>query len=184
GLGSDASVKKFGRKSAAVGASGERYLATMLRNNRATRDYMMWQSLRIPAQPGQKRYGGDVDMALASDRKLILVDCKRWAANHVYWSFFNKPMKNLQPMGDALSKNMSLAVNRYSDALPGHIVKGIVVFVPNQYGGVPASVGLLRFPGGVRSYMAQDGLRKISRFLGDAGEPSTQLQGVLGRMTK
>lgn len=183
GLGSDASQSRFG-SSAKVGAAGERYLAALLRKNPSTKNYMMWSSLRIPASPGQKRYGGDVDLALASDRTIVLVDCKKWAAGHVYWSLFNKPMKGLSPMSDALSKNMDLAVNRYSEALPGHIVKGMVLFVPNQRGQLPTSVGLLRFPGGIRSFMPSDGMRKIARSLKKPAEPSSEIQALLGRMTK
>lgn len=196
GKGISGGAARYG-KDAAAGARGERVLSGLLRENPLTHDYAMWQSLRIPTQPGETRYSSDVDLAVASGNRLVLVDAKFWAANHVFWTLFGMPMRDLAPMPDRntdrfvnsvgpkkqMSRNMELAVTRYSAALPAHSVLGIVVFAPTK-GGLPTSVGFLRWPGGIRSFLPQDGMRRIHRFLGDSQEPTELIQSVLGIHTR
>lgn len=190
GISGAAGQARYGRQSAMAGAAGERRLAGAISRSSEVSGYMSWSSLGIPTPRGGERYSSDVDIALASGNRLVLVDAKMWAAGKIYWSILGYPMRGLAPMRSKgglkrLSRNMETAVARYRSQLPGHVVKGVVVFVPtSKGGGLPASVRLLRWPGGIRSYLVGDGLRRISSALGAPEEPSAEIQGLLGRMTK
>lgn len=193
--GNDAVVNKYGRGSVQAGITGEKWLIKALQGDPRTQRYPIWQSLGIPGPAGGKRggrYASDVDFALASGSTLLLIDCKKWAAGSIYWSIGGTPMKGFSVMksnnsyGDQqphLSKNMATAVDRYSDNLPGITVRAIVLFVPTK-AGIPTSVRWLRWPGGIRSYLPGDGVRKASRILGEPKPVDPQIQALLGRMLR
>lgn len=176
---------KFGAENTKAGLVGEQALDRMFRNSPEIAVYSFWRSLRIPNKPGQKAYHGpDVDFIVANGNRLILVDCKKWSAGEFYWTLGGKVMKGFKPMSEKqISRNMEMAVDRYKSALPGHTVMGIVVFVPTQRG-LPTSVGFLRWPGGIKSYLPSGGVRKITSFLGDRQEVTPQAQGLMGMMVR
>lgn len=191
-LGEAETRRKFGAQ-AEAGASGERYFRSALERAGLGTKYEVYYSLKIPNDPTRAdatKYSSDVDVALASGDRLVLVDVKRWAAGKFYWSCFGKPFKGVTPMrhnGEwRLSANMAMAVSRYRKCLPGVRVEGIVVFVPTGLRGerLPAGVGLLRWPGGIRSYVLGPGLDKIKRTLGPSLPVDPRIKGVLGRMVR
>lgn len=173
---------KYG-SSGVAGAVGERHFQKLMQSNERVRGYTSWASLRIPTPRRGKRYSSDVDFAVASGNRLMLVDIKMWEANRVYWSAFGKAFKGFQPMGESISRNMEMATNRYREALPGMSVESMVLFVPTKKG-LPAGVMLLRWPGGINSYQPQDGINKIQRFLGEPEFPHQSIISLLGAMTR
>lgn len=183
-LTSDSAKRKFG-KSTRAGIQGERYLSQMFSSNPATKNYMSWASLNIPRKKGtSKTYSSDLDFAIASGRTLIVIDAKSWSGGHTYWSAFGKIFKDMSVMEHRISQNMSLVVNSYQSRLPGHRVVGMTVFTPTRGGGLPTSVGLLRWPGGIKSYLPNDAIRKVSKILGDPEKPSAEIQALCGNMTQ
>lgn len=188
-LTSSGAREEFGSESARAGMVGEKYLDHAFKRNDKLSEYTLYRSLKIPAGPRQKRYRSDVDFAFVSGNNVVLVDCKSWSAGHFYWSFFGKLMKDFRPMGDKdqMSRNMAMAVSRYEEALPNHRVTGIVVFSPTKSrknGGVPTGVFLLRWPGNIRSYLPNDGMRKIARLLGSPEPPTSKAAILMGKMTR
>lgn len=173
---------KFG-SSGVAGAVGERHFQKLMQSNSRVRGYTSWASLRIPAPRGSKRYNSDVDFAVASGRRLMLVDIKMWEANRFYWSAFGRVFKGFQVMSESMSRNMEMATNRYREALPGMSVQSMVLFVPTKKG-LPSGVALLRWPGGINSYQPQDGIQKIQRFLGEPEFPHQDIISLLGSMTR
>lgn len=183
-LGESKTRSKFGQGNARAGMVGERYLSDAIRRNVSTRNYTMYQSLRMPSMLGQKKYHDvDIDFALVSGNKVVLIDSKMWSAKHFYWSFFGRVMKGFEP-GEVMSKNMEMARARFRDALPGHQVEAIVCFVPTRGGKLPKSVGLLFWPGMIRSYMPNDALVKAAKVLGEPKPASERIQSVLGKLTR
>lgn len=187
GAGVSGANKKFG-KNAAVGAQGERELHRALTTNKLTKGYDIWSSLSIPDAPP----GVDVDIAVASGNRVVFVDAKKWSAKNFYWSIFGYPMSGMSPRRDRsgkwkpLSKNMSMAKDKYARKLPGAEIHCIVVFVPTGGRGasLPPSVRFLKFPGGIRSYLLQDGLRKINRILGEPTTTNPKISSELSSRTK
>lgn len=174
-------------KQAQAGSVGEKKLSRYINRHAMCSKYFAYRSLRIPHKPGQTVYQSDVDMALASGNRLVLIDAKMFSAGHAYWSAFGMIFKGFSPMKDnsgnnvKLSKNMALALARYKEALPGHRVEAVVVFVPSgNKSQLPTSVSLLRWPGRIRSYLPNDGLGKIAKLLGEPESPTNDLQRVLG----
>jgi len=190
-LGDAATKRQFG-KNADIGAAGERAYMQTLRKAGLTDIYDVHASLRIPQAKGGggTRYSSDVDFAVANGNRLILVDVKRWASGFHYWSFMGFPFKNLVPMMKGgkwrMSANMAGALARYRDNLPGVHVEGLVVFVAtNNRGAMPASVGFLRWPGGIPSALSGDSIHRIRRVLGKKAEPvDPKIKSLLGRMTR
>lgn len=188
GLGGDDARARFGQN-AIIGAAGERYFADALRAQGITSSYTVWASLSIPddrSNPRATRYSSDVDFAVASGEQLILIDVKRWAGGVAYWSLplLGLPMKGLAPMMKSgtdwrLSANMAAAVSRYQARLPGVAVSAMVIFVPtNRAGRMPTSVGFLRWPGGIHSFLAQDGINALKRRLGTPRRASPAIQAL------
>lgn len=175
---------KFG-SSAVAGAIGERHFQALMQSNERVRGYTSWASLRIPTPRRGRTYSSDVDFAVASGRRLMLVDIKMWEAGRFYWSAFGKMYKGFEPMNKdkPMSRNMEMATNRYREALPGMTVQSMVMFVRSKKG-LPSGVMLLRWPGGIGSYQPQDGLNKIQRFLGEPEYPHQDIIALLGRMTR
>lgn len=192
GLGQGSATSQFGHH-AKIGADGERHFQKALIGSKVNQDYNIWWSLSIPQDPsGGRRYRGDVDVAIANGNKLVLVDVKKWAAGKVYWSLFgisSLSFKGFERIGGGsdggLSKNMSLAVDRYSKNLPGIQVSAMVVFVPTtKRGTVPTLLGL-RWPGGIKSYLYNDGARAIRKRLGEpVHEVDPSVAALLGRMLR
>lgn len=112
--------------------------------------YAAFFTLGIPRAPGQRRYSSDVDAALVSGRRLVLVDVKCWDPRHLYWSAGGWLMRGDERL-DRLSGNMALAVSRYADVLPHLEMSGLVMFVPDVFGRTPTATWF-RWPGGIRSY--------------------------------
>lgn len=189
GLGGEAATQKYG-KNAAAGAYGERYLDGAFQRDDRISGYTVWKSLGVPRSASGKKYQSDVDFAIASGNKLILVDAKMWSAGKIYWRFFGKVYAGLEPMGGKLSekkisRNMEMARELYQGRLPGGIkVKSIVVFVPVKGGRLPQSVIGLIWPGGIRSYLPGDGIRKIRRYLGTPKPVNEAIEALAGEMTK
>lgn len=190
-LGSSAANAKFGAKNAAIGAVGEKYFQGVLDRAGVDKDYDIWYSLKIPndpKNPNATKYSSDVDVALTSGNRLILVDVKMWSATSAYWSIFGLPFKGLAPMIKngkwELGKNMAMAVDRYQKNLPGTRVEAIVIFVPTKPGGAAPMVNFLKWPGNISSYNSQSGLRKIRSVLGVSEETAPRLRGLMGRMVR
>lgn len=185
-------TSKFGHRNAAIGQRGEQYFRTALERAGLDDDYDIWYSLRIPSDPtrrGAAQYTSDVDVALTSGNRLILVDVKMWSAAAPYWSLFGLPFKGITPMIDPkkgwrLSGNMALAVDRYQKNLPGVRVEAAVIFVPTKAGAPAPFVSLLKWPGGIRSYSAQDGISRIRRSLGASEDTSPKLRSFMGRVVR
>lgn len=190
-LGSNAANAKFGRKNTEIGMVGEKYFRDALERAGFDDLYDVWYSLKIPndpSNPGATEYSSDVDVALTSGNRLILVDVKRWSATAPYWSIFGLPFKGLTPLIKdgkwELGKNMAMAVSRYQKNLPGVRVDAIVVFVPTKPGGSAPMVNFLKWPGDIRSYNTQDGMRKIKNILGVSEDTLPRLRGLMGRMIR
>lgn len=191
-LGSNEANSKFGRENAAIGARGEKYFRDVLERSGLDDEYDIWYSLKLPNDPHNKnatKYSSDVDVALTSGNKLILVDVKMWAAGSTYWTLFGLPFKGLAPMIDKkkgwrLSSNMAAAVDRYKKNLPGVSVEAMVIFVPTKANGGAPMVNFLKWPGDIRSYTSQDGVRKIKKWLGRGEETSPKLRALMGRMVR
>ena len=188
-LSSSAAHEKFG-KTVIAGQIGEKALAAKLQTNPKTRSYDLYQSLGMPTKPGRKRYNSDVDMVLANGNRVVLIDAKNWSANKFYWSmggtvFENFGVKRDRNSGEPVktSKNMDMAVNLYNEYLPGVQVLGMVVFVPTK-AGLPTSVKLLRWPGGIGSYLPNDAIRKITNFLGAPQETNDKVFQRLNALAK
>lgn len=179
---------RFGKNNSFLGASGERYLHKVFEAEGIADDYDVWSSLRMPHKPGQKRYNTDIDFAVSSGDKLILIDAKKWSAKAPYWSFLGMPFKGFAPLEQngawkPLSKNMQMAVNRFREALPNAQVSAMVVFVPvNKSGQVPPSVGLLIWPGFIRSFLPASAVRFIKRKLGEGKTTSPKIDSALSRL--
>jgi hypothetical protein len=191
-LGSNEANSKFGRENASIGLRGEKYFRDVLERAGVDRDYDIWYSLKIPSDPHNRnatKYSSDVDVALTSGNKLLLIDVKMWSASSAYWSLFGLPFKGLSPMIDKkkgwrLSSNMAAAVDRYQKNLPGVSVQAMVIFVPTRAGGAAPMVNFLKWPGDIRSYSSQDGLRKAKKWLGRGEETTPKLRALMGRMVR
>jgi hypothetical protein len=191
-LGSSEANSKFGRENAATGLRGEKYFRDALNRAGLDDEYDIWYSLRIPNDPNNRnatKYDSDVDVALTSGNKLILVDVKMWSAQSAYWTLFGLPFKGIAPMIDKkkgwrLSSNMAAAVDRYKKSLPGVTVEAAVIFVPTKAGGGAPMVNFLKWPGDIRSYSSQDGIRRIKKSLGRGEDTSPRLRALMGKMVR
>ena len=181
------SSSQFGKKNAAAGAVGERILFSELDSNPFTSGYDIWSSMRLPNYSPNV----DVDIVVSSGNKVVLLDSKMWAAAHNYWSIFGMPMQDFAPRRErdgswkALSKNMANAKDRYTREMPFAQVSAMVLFVPTgKRKTPPKSVRFLKFPGNVRSYQMQDGVRRVHRILGDPKPTDAKVQAVLQSLVK
>ena len=185
-------AKKYGDKSAAAGRFGEQQFAGILDKFGISRDYDVWYSLKLPSDPrnpGGTRYNSDVDVAIASGNRLLLIDVKRWAGGYHYWTLFGLPFKGLTPMMKngqwKLGANMAGALARYRSNLSGMHVEAIVVFMPtNARGSAPASVFAFRWPGGIKSYLHGAAIAKIKSTLGRSERVNPKIETLLNRMAR
>lgn len=175
--------KKYAR-TARTGAAGERRFSKFVQSHRELNQYWVYESLRIPAKRGQKRYSSDVDAAIVSGNRVVLIDVKAWKAGKFYWSAFGKIWSGMTPTDYKLSQNMQMAKARYQESLgEGVRIVPITVFVPTK-NGTPSSVKFLRFPGGVKSYLMGDCARKIISVLKDPEDPTREIEALFGSMTR
>lgn len=196
--------KEFGAN-AAIGSLGERQYAGILDRAGLTGDggYDVWYSVKVPNKDGS-RGKTDVDLVLSSGSRVVLIDVKRWASTKwktssngkrvkapvMYWSipFLNLPMKGLSPLKNGngewrLSRSMEMATDRFAPLFGNARILSIVVFVPTTKDGRgPANVFFLRWPGGIKSYAAQDSLRVIQKFLGTPKKTKSRISSSLSRM--
>lgn len=193
GIGGQAARARFG-SNAAVGAAGERAFAEALRRSKLGGKYDVYYSLSIPDDPVRRnatRYSSDVDVAITSGNRLVLIDVKRWRAGGIYWSLASMPFRGLAPLRlgqdkqwKPLSANMAAALARYRANLPGVEVSAMVIFVgAGPRAALPGSVGLLRWPGGARSYLLGDGLRVLGKRLGAHQPTQVRLRSFLASRT-
>lgn len=204
GSGAGAASREFGAN-AVVGSLGERQYAGILERAGLTGEggYDVWYSVKVPNKDGS-RGKTDVDLVLASGSRVVLIDVKRWASTNwktsssgrkvkspvTYWSipFLNLPMKGLSPLRNGngewrLSRSMEMAADRFSPLFGNARVLSIVVFVPTTKDGRgPANVSFLRWPGGIKSYSAQDSLCVIRKFLGTPKSTKARISSALSRM--
>lgn len=191
-LGSNEANNKFGRENAATGLRGEQYFRDALNRAGLKDEYDIWYSLKIPNDPSNRnatKYSSDVDVALTSGNKLILIDVKMWSAQSAYWTLFGLPFKGIAPMIDKkkgwrLSSNMAAAVDRYKKNVPKASIDAAVIFVPTKPNGAAPMVSFLKWPGDIRSYTSQDGIRKIKKFLGRGEDTSPELRALMGKMVR
>ena len=182
---SDGAVEKMGKASTRAGRAGEVRLDKAFAANSRTCDYARWRSLRMPQAASGKRYGSDVDFALASGDTILLVDAKAWRGRFL-WSMSGHVMDGFRPVRDKdgsrrkVGRNMSMAVDlfqRQCDMVQDRMrregrrvkpvtVKALVLFVPTARNMSPSSVRFLRFPGTEGSALVEPGLRKAARVLG------------------
>lgn len=196
--------KEFGAN-AAIGSLGERQYASIIDRAGLTGDggYDVWYSVKVPNKDGS-RGKTDVDLVLSSGSRVVLIDVKRWASTKwktssnskrvkapvMYWSipFLNLPMKGLSPLKNGngewrLSRSMEMATDRFAPLFGNARILSIVVFVPTTKDGRgPANVSFLRWPGGIKSYAAQDSLRVIQKFLGTPKKTKSRISSSLSRM--
>lgn len=181
--------QKFGHN-AIIGAQGEKYYGNVLDRAGISSQYEVHSSLNIPNVSNSKSsYSSDVDFAVANGNTLILIDVKKWSAGKMYWSFMGFPFKGMSPMLKdgkwRLSQNMVTAVERYQRNLPGINIEAMVVFVPTtRNGAMPTSVGLLFWPGKIRSYLAGDSIHKLPKILGIPSPVNPMIRSLLARMTR
>jgi len=184
--------QKYGAQAAAAGLMGEQLFYQLLEKYGISRDYDIWFSLRIPNDPSNPhatRYNSDVDVAIASGNKLILIDVKRWAAGYHYWSLFGLPFKGLTPITKngswKLGANMAGAQARFQANLKGMRVESMVVFVStNSRGAAPSSVALLKWPGGIKSYLYGAAIPKIKSILGKPQRVNPKIESLLEKMAR
>lgn len=183
------SVQMFG-SNAIPGQIGENFYDRGLANAGIKEKYSVYRSRSIPASPGQREFGTDVDTVAANAEAVLLIDVKKWSGDEVYWSFNGKGYKGLlrpalhdkngQPKW-LLSRNMEIALERYREALPSDIrVHAMVVFVPP----IPRSVRFLTWPGGIRSYRADESYDVIERVLGAPSKAREDVDQLLRRWEK
>lgn len=185
-------AKKYGEKSAAAGRFGEQQFAAILNQYGISRDYEIWYSLKLPSDPrnpGGTKYASDVDVAIASGNRLLLIDVKRWAGGYHYWTFFGLPFKGITPMMKngqwKLGANMAGALSRYRSNLSGMRVEAIVVFVPtSNRGAAPSSVFALKWPGGIKSYLHGSALARIRSVLGKSERVNPKIEALLNKMSR
>ncbi|WP_166999132.1 nuclease-related domain-containing protein [Paramicrobacterium fandaimingii] len=163
-------VKTFGIDGR-IGEGGERYFDDMLRRRGFANRFEVFHALQMPTTArGQKQLDTDIDFAIASGNNIVLIDVKRWAADYVYWSLWGRPVKGMNPMhkdGEwGLSQNMAIARARFRSLFPGVNVYALVIFVPTSQRALPRSVSFFRWPGGIRSYLLDDGLNRVTELLG------------------
>jgi hypothetical protein len=136
-------------------------------------DFTVFRSLDIPASPG---YRGDVDLVIANGDRAVLVDVKRWSGRAPYWTLpgTSRPMRGALPLREQgrwrLSHNMWTALDRYRAVLRDTPkLSAMVAFVPTSARdpeSVPSSVRILRWPGGIGSYLAGAAFEELFRRLG------------------
>lgn len=186
---------KFG-SSAQTGVVGEKYFWKMITQSQLTYHYGIWASLGIPqvkkkgyngTQYKTKKYGSDVDFAVANGDTIVLVDAKMYKGNKFYWSLGQNIMegfgfkKDKQGNKVIASRNMAMAIDFYKiklNAIRSQLAKqgvktnpvkivAITVFVPTTAKTLPTSVRFLTWPGGIKSYLPEAGVKKIRSILGE-----------------
>jgi hypothetical protein len=189
---------QFGRHNAGAGRTGEDFYDRGFGNAGIKANYSTYRSLDIPAQPGTRPMSGDVDTVAASKQAAVLIDVKKWTGGHIYWSLNGKGFKGfLQPAlreedGTpkwSLSRNMEIAQERYRAALPKQIaVYAMVVFVPadvrRMEASVPRSVRQLIWPGGIRSYLADESYDVLERLLGAPSKAHGDVDRILRHLER
>jgi len=196
--------KKFGA-AGGIGARGETQYLKALRNALPP-GYTITHSLSIPETRDDKAaMSGDVDVAIASGNKLVLIDVKAWKGPSSYWSpagvlavitanldlkaipLLVKPWRGFRPYllnGKwKASQNMLLALNRYRKRLKGADVSAMVVFVPAN-GAPPRSVHLLGWPGGISSFRSKHSFEEIINRLGPPTPPTPAIKQLLAEMSR
>jgi hypothetical protein len=186
---------QFGRYNAGAGRAGEDFYGRGLVLSGISENYSIYSSLRMPSERGERRMLGDVDKAVASTTAAVLIDVKKWAAGHTYWSWKGRGYRDLlQPALTnrdgtpkwTLSRNMEIAQERYRPLLPSDIkLHCIVVFVPADVRRMDATVprvAFLRWPGGIRSYRADESYDIIERLLGAPGKAHPEVDRIFRRL--
>lgn len=141
----------------------------------------LFQSCAIPTK---RSWGVDVDFILLSGKRAVLIDAKVGKANTFMWGGMFGGKHLMENGGYARVKNrqtgvmekrelkatMNMAKDIYSQELRKFgvtQVTALTIFVPpTEKSRGPASVWALRYPGGVRTYLAPSGLRVIRKSLG------------------
>lgn len=187
------------KKNVSAGKFGEQTFAREVSRDGYFNDVDVFASMKIPAKGKQKSYNTDVDFVVASGNKVILVDVKSWSAlgpgsnpkagvvkPAFYWSLFGTVFNRFTKKSQA-SANMKMATERYREYLQGvATVEAMVVFAPTKGKGgkeyLPASVSLLRWPGGIKSYLMRDGIQRMKKRLpGGPADPKVarKLSGMV-----
>jgi len=176
-----------------AGQRGEAAFKGLLRNARLP--YQYWHSLDLPrTAQHQHPTKADLDFAMANGRRLALVDVKAWAGGFLRFSVpglnmvAEVPTSGRRPANRAtplkLSASMSMARDRYREALPGIEIMAMVIFVRANGSPPPGNVSLLIWPGRIRSYKTGLGLTKIEDFLGSPEPIDPSLSLMLDRLKR
>ena len=150
------------------GDRGEALFERWLGNTEIPNFYTVRHSLRIPTPPGKKPMDGDVDFVIATGTNLVLADAKFWKSGEVMWSTPDgQHMRGDQLHDESPSRNMQIALERYSALLPRCNVSALVIFLPSdRASSAVLDVSRLRWPGDIQSYSASQSYTEILRRLG------------------
>ena len=155
------------------GRAGERGEAMFERGLKAfgiSEIYTVRHSLNIP-DAGRKPMQGDVDFILGFSTRVVLADLKLWNSNEAMWTTPDgQLMHGDTPDPKRPSRNMEIALERYSELLPHCKVSAMVIFMPSD-GGAETEIDVDRFiwPGNIRSYSASQSYSEIARRIGRIG---------------
>lgn len=155
------------------GRAGERGEAIFERGLKAfgiSEIYAVRHSLNIP-DAGKKPMQGDVDFTVGHMSHLVLADLKQWKSDEELWTTPDgQLMHGDTPDPKRPSKNMEIALERYSQLLPHCTVSAMVIFMPSD-GGAETKINVNRFiwPGNIRSYSASQSYSEIAQRIGRIG---------------
>jgi hypothetical protein len=179
-----------------AGQVGENFYDRALGTSTLSDFYEVHRSLRIPTPAGRQAMNGDVDCALANGNSLVLVDVKKWKTAGSLWTAPDGALMHGETRDEngALvhefraekmpSKNMQIALERYSAFLPQARVSAMVAFVPTDRA-AESEIDVHRFiwPGDIRSYAANDSYTEIVQRLGKQRPVSAEISALLISMT-
>jgi hypothetical protein len=153
------------RNAALMGAAGERRTAKLL--DAYATGALVLHDLKIPL----KGVYANVDHAVVSGTRILLIDSKVWAAG-TYWTFRGKHLMNTKVIENPLGKSMVLARDGWSALASRHggtLVEPVTVVWPAR-NGTAVSVNRLAAP--VGQAVAGTALREVvEKFLTGPAEP-------------
>lgn len=187
GAGLNAATQQFGEKAVEMGQKGEENFAKALRitnsdglintslnlNDSLLNKITSFWSVSIPTAPGEKDYNTDVDCILANGNKMLLIDLKYYSDGDVtYYSdgerlyTVDNQTNNWVGLPKKMSKNMSLALNRFKKKFPNYEIEAMTILVPTAMGiGKFASYPYMpTYEGNIPLYNINYAMMKISSF--------------------
>lgn len=153
------------RNAALMGAAGERRTAKLL--DAYATDALILHDVKIPL----KGVRANVDHAVVSGNRILLVDSKVWASG-TYWTFRGKHLMNTKVIENPLGKSMVLARDGWAALAARHggsLVEPVTVVWPARAG---SAVSVNRLAAPVGQVVAGTALREVvEKFLTGPAEP-------------